>query len=174
MRSRTAEAVLLHPATLASLAVLLLNDRVLRWSYPSALTGKLSDVAGLVFLPLLVVGLLELVRRRRTARTELLLVAAVGVGFAALKVVPTVTEAYRIGMGAAQYPLYAVTSLLGGQGWPELRRVAVVADATDLLALVALVVPVLVLRSRRIGARPAPAIEPAQSSTKTKLPLQVP
>lgn len=143
-----AEDVLLHPATVVALALLLLNDRYLRWSHPGVVTGKLSDVAGLVLFPLLVVGLIERVRRRTPVadRIALTIVAMTGLGFAALKLVAPVTEGYRVAMGAIQYPLYAITGLAGGGGWPEVRRVEVVADPTDLVALVALVVPVAVLQ----------------------------
>lgn len=40
-----------------TLAVLILNDHVLKWEYSNALTGKLSDVAGLFLLHLLIVFL---------------------------------------------------------------------------------------------------------------------
>ena len=51
-----------HPITLASVALLLLNDHVLKRSVPSALTGKLSDFAGLFFFPYLVIALASLAR----------------------------------------------------------------------------------------------------------------
>ena len=38
---------LFHPVTLAALALLVVNDRVLKGALPGAVTGKLSDVAGL-------------------------------------------------------------------------------------------------------------------------------
>lgn len=44
-----------HPVTLACVALLLLNDHVLKSLVPSVLTGKLSDFAGLFFFPYLVV-----------------------------------------------------------------------------------------------------------------------
>lgn len=44
-------AWLIHPVTLASLILLLINDHLLKAAYPGPLTGKLSDVAGLVLLP---------------------------------------------------------------------------------------------------------------------------
>lgn len=44
-----------HPVALAAVAVLAANDHLLKGSglLPGALTGKLSDVAGLFFFPLL-------------------------------------------------------------------------------------------------------------------------
>lgn len=50
--------VLAEPASVLALVVLVLNDHVLKQAYPGVLTGKLSDVAGLVVAPLLLaVGL---------------------------------------------------------------------------------------------------------------------
>ncbi len=43
---------MLHPLTLISLFVLVLNDHFLKWAHPSWVTGKLSDVAGMVLAPL--------------------------------------------------------------------------------------------------------------------------
>ena len=57
-RERT-QAALTHPATFVALAVLLLNDLALKWIWQGAwLTGKLSDLAWLVFAaPLLAFAL---------------------------------------------------------------------------------------------------------------------
>lgn len=43
-----------HPLSLASIALLLLNDHVFKVFFPSWLTGKLSDFAGLFFFPFIV------------------------------------------------------------------------------------------------------------------------
>ncbi len=48
---KTKATLLLHPVFLASLLLLLLNDHWWKYDYPSWFTGKLSDVAGLVVLP---------------------------------------------------------------------------------------------------------------------------
>lgn len=106
-----------HPATVAALAVLLVNDHVLKgWATgPAAVaTGKLSDVAGVALLALVLGGL-----TRRPAPS----LAIVGGGFLALKVVPGVAE--------------LAAPVLGG----PTRR-----DATDLVALVVLVPVGLLLR----------------------------
>ena len=80
-------ARLLHPAFLASLVALLVNDLVLKTAAPSVVTGKLSDVAGLVVLPvaLCVAG--------RVGSRAVAWAVHVGVGaaFAALQWVPTET-----------------------------------------------------------------------------------
>jgi len=53
---------LARPITLAIVGLLLLNDHVLKRSVPSALTGKLSDFAGLFFFPYLLIALASLGR----------------------------------------------------------------------------------------------------------------
>ena len=52
--------LLVHPLTLLALAVLLVNDHVLRSLWPSALTGKLGDFAWLFFIPLVLTAMLAL------------------------------------------------------------------------------------------------------------------
>src|SRR5690242_20127817 len=50
---------LLHPLPLAAVAVLAINDHLLKGAgvLPGWLTGKLSDIAGLFFFPLLLTAL---------------------------------------------------------------------------------------------------------------------
>ena len=114
-------AWLAHPASLASIALLLLNDHVLKAHFGSWWTGKLSDVAGLVFAPALVAVLAAYgrpsTRPRAVAAASL---AAVGVLFALAKATPG---------GAA----------LASDLWPSIGGPGLIrADATDLLALPAL------------------------------------
>ena len=113
---------LLHPLALAAIALLVVNDHVLKAHYPGWLTGKLSDVAGLVFFPLLLRALLApIVHLARSIGRERLLIACVALtalAFAAIKLVAPATAACEQVLGA----------LLGG-------RVTIVRDPTDLLAL---------------------------------------
>ncbi len=94
----------LHPATLAAVALLVVNDWVLKprvgvGSGASLVTGKLSDVAGLAFAPVVLsaaIGLLLHAAARLGARLDpslsgrrlVLCVAATGAGFAAVKLSP--------------------------------------------------------------------------------------
>jgi tetratricopeptide (TPR) repeat protein len=133
-------SVLTHPLTLAALALLALNDHLLRRLWPSPITGKLGDFAWLFFAPLVLSVLLELAwpsgRRSdrfcsTTPRTGgvpvnsspagLLGFALVGGIFALAKTVP-----------ACHAAVVAAASALFGfpVGW---RR-----DPTDLVALLAL------------------------------------
>ena len=65
MRDRPLLAALSHPVTIAAVALLLMNDHVLKSAWRSSATGKLSDVAGLVFFPLLLGALIGSVAPRR-------------------------------------------------------------------------------------------------------------
>ena len=68
---------LTHPVLLAATALLLLNDHVWKAAYGNALTGKLSDVAGLLAFAWCTAALLP---QRRWAR--LLAFIGTGIGFA--------------------------------------------------------------------------------------------
>ena len=71
------ESALTHPVTVAALAVLLLNDLVLKtlWSHPWT-TGKLSDLAWMVFAPPLLAFLLSLTTRRNRAAERAAFIAS--------------------------------------------------------------------------------------------------
>ncbi|MEO7734209.1 MAG: hypothetical protein ABIY55_24815 [Kofleriaceae bacterium] len=122
----------LHPVTLAAVALLVVNDW--RWKPrfgPSLVTGKLSDLAGLIFAPLVLsaaIGLVLHVLARLGARVDpslsrrrlLACTAATGAVFAAVKLSP-----------AAAGLLVALISRLG-------RPAEIYLDPTDLLCLPAL------------------------------------
>ena len=122
-QTRPAE-LLTHPLVVAALGLLMLNDHVLKERFHNALTGKLSDVAGLVFFPVLVASAVEvgawIVGRSAPARAQLLLVsgALTAIGFVGIQTVAPMTELYR-----------SVAGLLTG------RPTMVVADPTDVLAV---------------------------------------
>lgn len=48
---KTTASLLLHPLFIGSLAILLLNDGWGKYAFPGLVTGKLSDFAGLIVLP---------------------------------------------------------------------------------------------------------------------------
>jgi hypothetical protein len=109
---------LIHPVTLLGIVVLAVNDHLLKAHYPGLLTGKLSDLAGLVVAPpLLALALVPVVPRRSpvlAARAALTLTAAC---FTAVK-------ASAAGAQAAS----AVWEVVSGPS-------VVLADRTDLVAL---------------------------------------
>lgn len=126
---------LLTPTWLAALAVLGVNDHLLKGAgvVPGALTGKLSDLAGMVVAPALLAALLGL----RTRRGLLWCHVAVGAVFAAIKLSPAAADAWSWLMG------------LVGNAW------VITVDPTDLIAL-----PMLALGWRALlpaMRRPMPA-----------------
>lgn len=138
----------MHPVAIAALVVLVFNDHVAKDRWPSDVTGKVSDVAGLVFFPLLLLSIAEAARwvihRDRWALGSRALVAAIvitAVGFTAIKTWGPAGDAYRVANGVARWPLDAVPSLVRGDDLPPVGTVRLVEDRTDLFALVALVVP---------------------------------
>jgi hypothetical protein len=106
------ESGLLHPVALLAIAVLVVNDHVLKAAWPGVITGKLSDFAGLVFFPLLVAA------PWRRQRAVDLACALTGLGFALVKLWEPATSLCEHVLGI-----------------PYGEPVAIVRDATDLLAL---------------------------------------
>lgn len=141
---------LLHPAALLAAATLAANDHLLKTAFPSWWTGKLSDVAGLVLAPLVLVALVELWAAARgrwrgpSARVLGVAVAATAVGFAAVKLLPVAGEAYRVLLGALQAPFRG-----------RFAPVALTRDPTDLLALPALLLAWWAGRQRGAATRRA-------------------
>jgi hypothetical protein len=125
----------LTPAWLASLAVLGVNDHLLKGAglLPGVVTGKLSDVAGMLVAPALLAALLGL-RSRRGLLLAHLAIAAV---FAAIKLSPAAADAWSWLMG------------LVGMPW------MITVDPTDLLALPALALGWRVLMPAMRGPQPA-------------------
>lgn len=138
-RDRDAGAAVLpwlaHPVTVLALVALVVNDHVLKSAWPGVLTGKLSDVAGLVMAPPLLAVLIALVVPVLSGRVlAALAVALTGAGFVAVKALPPAAAAAS-----------SAWSIAGG---PSLVR----ADATDLLALPALAIAWYAWR--RVAGRP--------------------
>jgi hypothetical protein len=127
---------LTHPAALGALGLLLLNDWVLK---PSAvvrswgggagavLTGKLSDAAGLLLAPLVLLTVAQLVTKRSARRWVWLAITAVAIPFVACKLSVSVAR-------------FAAELHLG-------RSAFIVADPTDLLMLPATLLVWSVMRS---------------------------
>lgn len=116
---RTGLRALASPLAACSLVVLVVNDHLLKQAWPGWLTGKLSDVAGLVLAPLLLgLVLAPLGVRRPVAWSS----ALVCLGFVVAK-----TSAVGATVVSAGWSLTGVNT-------------HIVADPTDLLALPAVLV----------------------------------
>jgi hypothetical protein len=151
---------LLHPAFLLALFVLLLNDHVLKRVCPGVLTGKLSDFAGVLLLPIFLHAVLELgsgrvLRKPLDTRSgDSMLVGCVVVSlfaFALPEVWKPAELAYRYGLGALRWPFQALFAFASGDAQHGLRPVRATADVTDLLALPMGFVAIRI--GRRGGAR---------------------
>jgi hypothetical protein len=146
----------MHPVALAAIALLVVNDwvlkpRVVPDSWPSLVTGKLSDVGGLAFAPVVLsaaIGLVLHAAARLGARVDPSLsrrrlvacVVATGAGFAAVKLAPALAALAADAL-----------SLLG-------RPARFYDDPTDLLTLPALAIALWIGRDelRRVPlGRPA-------------------
>lgn len=143
MSARGPGEILLHPVALASLALWIVNDHVLKHACPGALTGKLSDVASLAFFPLLPIAVRELVLSRGGAKVapsrawSLGWIVATGLVMATINTIDVAADVYRVGLGWAQQPF---RSVLAG-AWVAPRPVALWMDPSDLVTLPALLVP---------------------------------
>lgn len=121
-----------HPLPLLAVSVLILNDHFLKFRFPSALTGKLSDFAGLFFFPLLLCAIWNLLRNvlRRlresnpssfsdlTFRQLVIAILITDLIFVSVKLNPAIARIY--------------ISLLDQIGFPS----RVTHDPTDLMALI--------------------------------------
>lgn len=110
-----------NPATIVSIALLLINDHVLKILAPSFLTGKLSDFAGLFFFPFLLAMLLSAFRLS-TCR-------AGGIAFASTAIWFTLVKTSTLGITLTQE---LFRPLLG-------YVLSIVLDPTDLIALIVLI-----------------------------------
>jgi len=132
---------LLHPVALASIGLLILNDHVLKAAFGNALTGKLSDVAGMIFFPLLLQAALEVLRSflgRPWAPSRVVLVAscaATAIVFSLVNTVPEVAALWSLALGGLQWPFLSVVALIQSHPIPAVRPVVTTVDPTDLVTV---------------------------------------
>ncbi|HEY1099049.1 MAG TPA: hypothetical protein VGF99_08970 [Myxococcota bacterium] len=143
----TAGSGLLDVVVVAALAGLIINDHVLKAASAGTawrvVTGKLSDVCGVLFLPVLVVAGTELASawRRRSAwrgpsvRVAVVVAAVVAVCFALMKTTALGGAVYAWSLGTLQWPVRALAALLSSSSVPALRPVRHVVDPGDLIAV---------------------------------------
>ena len=128
--------VLLHPITLGATALYGFNDWWLKAHHPGILSGKLSDVAGMVVLPMTLLALWELgTGRVQGQRAALICAGVTAVGFAAVEVWGPAEAAWCWTWGAMQWPFRAVAAIVVGGSVPPVRPVVAWSDPTDLLTL---------------------------------------
>jgi len=149
---------LLHPAALLAIVVVALNDHWAKYEFPGAVTGKLSDFAGLMWFPLLLVTIWELPRWLRGAqdssRAKLLLcIAFTALVFSAINLHPAAADSYATAVGTLQWLPGAIASTLAGASLPARHEVAFTRDPTDLIALPSLFVAWYLGAARRPAAQ---------------------
>ncbi|WP_199523928.1 hypothetical protein [Micromonospora craterilacus] len=145
-------AWLIHPVTVAATVLLILNDHVLKAAYPGWLTGKLSDVAGLVMAPplaaLVLASCCALPALRRAARAAVVGGAErprhrpsdparnTAVGLADLLAAIAI---FLVGAGFTAVKASPAGAALASSAWSVVNGPSVIlADVSDLLALPAL------------------------------------
>jgi hypothetical protein len=116
---------LLHPVTCLSIALLLINDHLLKEVSPSWFTGKLSDFSGLFFLPFILTTGLSLTPLKKTFTPRLLGFIAFSLTALCFILLKTVQS---INLSATQIMSYLI-------GVP----VHYSLDPTDLLAVLVLI-----------------------------------
>ena len=116
---------------------LVINDHWAKAAFDNVITGKVSDFAGMIFFPLLLVSMVELVVARPRRVVLVGAIVATGMVFALVKTWPPMTALYCWGLGVLQAPVRGV-----------IVPVSIHADPTDLWALSALFVPWRVGRAR--------------------------
>jgi hypothetical protein len=133
-----------HPIWLVSLALLIVNDHVLKGAglLPGWLTGKLSDFAGLIVAPVLIAA----IAGARRAGARVAACALVAVGFVAIKLSPVAAGALERALALAH---------IHWRVW---------SDPTDLAALV--VLPVAWWLTRRPAPTAPPARAPARATER--------
>ena len=152
----TAGAYLLHPAVWLAIAVLVINVHELKSHAPSWMTGKLSDVAGLVFFPVLLSGAVDLsthwlgkeLSTTARRRSVVVAVAVTGFVFAAIQVLPSAANIYVHALALLQWPYHAAVAVFSSAPVPTPRPPAHTADVSDLMALPALLIPLWIGRRR--------------------------
>ena len=137
------------------MALLLANDHAFKGLWPGLVTGKLSDVAGLAFFPLVLLGCWEVAcwvtgRWRGPGRVAVVVAAAAtGAVFVAVKTTAAGADAFGWALAAGQWMLAAPGAIAGGHLAAMTGPAPVARDATDLIALPALLIPAYVAGRRR-------------------------
>lgn len=128
-------AALRHPVFLGALLVLVVNDHWGKPTFGNLLTGKLSDLAGLVVFPVFLVAAAEWWVGRRLPRLALPAALGTALTFALVKTWAPAHLAYEALYGLAWWPLLEARALLVGAPAPGWPAIGAVMDPTDLWAL---------------------------------------
>jgi hypothetical protein len=150
-----------HPLILLMLVIWILNDHLFKDMFGNALTGKLSDFAGVAVVPLLPLAAYELscAYLKKTPRFHrpifIASLLATAIFMAGINLFEPWADTFRMGLGFAQWPFRSVWWLLTEGRLPSVVPVFHTADPTDLWSLLALVVPCwIVLKTQSPNSKP--------------------
>jgi hypothetical protein len=116
-----------HPVPLMAVGVLVLNDHFLKYQFPSFVTGKLSDLAGVFFFPLFLCAVVNVsVNFWRRGRAPFWWITRPQV-IAAMVLTDFIFVGIKLSVPLAEHYVDIVTAL----GFPS----RVTQDPTDLIAL---------------------------------------
>jgi len=129
-----------HPLAVGAIILLLLNDHWLRWNYPSWWTGKIGDVAWLIFAPFLLTFMLSYLLPKNKLRYSVA-IAFIGVGLV-----------FGLGNTVPIFHNFIVSTFQMVAGWqPQMYL-----DPTDLLTLPALLIGWKIWQVNETSQRPRP------------------
>jgi hypothetical protein len=141
-----------------------LNDHLLKGIFPGSVTGKLSDVAGMTLLPILIVATIELFSDRElSGRVTRAVVVLSMAGFALIETTSFGAGIYESALSWAQLPFRMALSNAG-----DPAPVSHVADIADLVALPAAVAVCLI--QRKPSARMESATAAARRTNRPRKP----
>lgn len=155
MKQYVPGSLLFHPIVLLSVFVLIVNDHYWKFSHTSAFTGKISDLTGLIFFPLLFISIIELVRYtfrskswQLSMKASTLILFTTLIGFTLVKTIQPITVAYSDTLNfIAWLPSASFHWLVGDEKVPIINRI-VLTDKTDLIALPGLLISYYLLNRR--------------------------
>jgi hypothetical protein len=142
--SRAPGELIAAPTPIGALILLAVNDHLLKAAWPGPLTGKVSDVAGLILLPFYLAALAEVGagvagRGWRTSdRSFATIAATVGLGFACVKLLEPANLLYERFLGLGLWVIHVPIDIAVGSSLGSPQSVVLVADPSDLLTLPAL------------------------------------
>ena len=148
---------MLHPVVLLFLGLWLVNDHLLKRLMPGALSGKLSDVACLIVVPVMALTVVELFTSEENHRRRvvcLILAGAFAAGaMVSINIWTPAARLYEHSMGVLQWPLQVVGNLIHGQAPRAPVAVRLTMDASDAWTAPCAFLPLTLLRPMRVQAR---------------------
>ncbi len=162
-RERIPGDLMIHPVCVVAIVVLIVNDHILKSLQPGFVTGKLSDVSGVLLLPVLATSTAEvlawLLGRWHLARRPVFWAccASVAIGFTAAKGLTPVGSAYGDVLGVVRWTVLAPVRFAESLPLGQPQGVAVAHDPTDIA-----VVPMAIIGWLAVCRLTSPADQPGR------------